>query len=152
LDEDEGLSLLQHSSFLSFAFESCTSRTLAYFFSLISEIVQKFKRELRQMAATAVQDGQTLSPAHRSAQFVSEQGLEEIPAAYVRAPEERSNLRESFAEGLPVIDLATAGPAEIGEACYEWGIFQVCNLRHVFYWPCPTFIGCTCNLEGERTL
>lgn len=83
---------------------------------------------MRSMATSAVSDILSLTPAHKSAQFLSEQGLVEIPAAFVRAPHERSNLRESVAEGIPVIDLATTGPrlvAEIGEACYEWGFFQV---------------------------
>jgi len=105
--------------------EFCALRILAYYLSLILEIAQKFNRKLLPMATTAVQDDQSSSPAHRSAQFLSEQGFMEIPTAFVRAPEERSNLHESVAEGTPVIDLATATPAEIGEACFEWGFFQV---------------------------
>lgn len=66
--------------------------------------------------------------AQKSPQFMSEQGFEEIPALYVRVPSERSNLSETDAEGVPVIDLAKDGPAEIGKACREWGLFLVRTL------------------------
>jgi isopenicillin N synthase-like dioxygenase len=60
---------------------------------------------------------------------LSEQGLLEVPSSYIRPAEERPCISE-LGEEIPVIDLADGSldvTAQIGQACREWGFFQVVN-------------------------
>lgn len=86
------------------------------------------------MAATVVEG---ICWSHDRVQSVSEQGLLEIPASYIRPAEERPNIRiSSSLKKIPVIDLAEGGPdisVQVGQACRDWGFFQVSfNLKLLF--------------------
>lgn len=86
-------------------------------------------------ASVAAQVAQRVCYSDDRVQAVAEQGLLEIPTSYIRPAEERPNVRDcSLTEvtsdygSLPVIDLAEGGPdvvAQVGQACSEWGFFQV---------------------------
>jgi len=82
------------------------------------------------MAATVVEG---ICWSQERVQSVAEQGLLEIPASYIRPAEERPNIRQSSSlKEIPVIDLAEGGPdvsAQVGQACRDWGFFQVRNLE-----------------------
>ncbi|KAK4802173.1 hypothetical protein SAY86_000376 [Trapa natans] len=69
-------------------------------------------------------------------QALSESGISSIPERYIKPPSDRPENQRSLpipgAANLPVIDLLAAeGKAEeasaLGEACREWGFFQVVN-------------------------
>ena len=86
-------------------------------------------------ASVAAQVAQQICYSGERVQALAEQGLLEIPTSYIRPEEERPSSKEfSFEEltpkygSLPVIDLAEGGPdvvAQVGQACSEWGFFQV---------------------------
>ena len=66
---------------------------------------------------------------HDSVQSLSERRSAQVPIPYIQYSENRSNLEEPEAENIPVIDMATESQAQlsaaIGEACRDWGFFQV---------------------------
>jgi len=80
------------------------------------------------MASTVAQG---ICWSHDRVQSVAEQGLLEIPASYIRPAEERPNLQQSSSlKEIPVIDMTSPDvSAQIGQACREWGFFQVVNHR-----------------------
>lgn len=88
------------------------------------------------MAATVAQG---ICWSHDRVQSVAEQGLLEIPASYIRPAEERPNLQQSSSlKEIPVIDMTSPDvSAQIGQACREWGFFQVRNqIIHEWFSQC----------------
>ncbi|KAG0620488.1 hypothetical protein M758_4G220000 [Ceratodon purpureus] len=88
-------------------------------------------------ASVAAQVAERICYSDDRVQALAEQGLLEIPTSYIRPVEERPSIQETSLKevapdygSLPVIDLAEGGPdvvAQIGQACSEWGFFQVVN-------------------------
>ena len=61
-------------------------------------------------------------------QAMVEQGVTEIPSVYIRREDERCTLKESLGTNIPVIDMSKEAASlseEIGNACRDWGFFQV---------------------------
>ena len=61
-------------------------------------------------------------------QAMVEQGVSEIPSIYIRSEDERCTHKEKYGTNIPVIDLSKEGAnlsEDIGNACREWGFFQV---------------------------
>ncbi|KAL8152093.1 hypothetical protein V2J09_021901 [Rumex salicifolius] len=62
-------------------------------------------------------------------QALAQSKLSNVPPQYIQPPELRPNPASSANHAVPLIDFSTAGDAraEIGQACREWGAFQVIN-------------------------
>lgn len=85
------------------------------------------RETLAGQMATAVLPGSSVT--YERVQVLAEQGLLEIPNSYIRPLEERPTIHEAPPlRDIPVIDLSEGTSnvsAEVGQACREWGFFQV---------------------------